>query len=138
MNKKDQTLIWEAFTNRVSYSGVVLDEESRNKLLSSPEIQEHLSPDMDIICHHMTINMGPLKERERLGQTEQLRATHVGTIDGGITAVRVIGNSTNSVPHITMGVNRGAGFKPKHSNDIKQWKELINPIDIKGVVQEIS
>lgn len=134
---KDQNRIWEAFADRVSYSGVVLDDDSRNKLIISPEVSKRILPPMDVICHHMTINMGPLKDRTRLGKTEQLIATHIGTINDGIVAVKVKGNSSNSVPHITVAVNRQAGYKPKHSNDIKHWVPLSYPITLNGVVAEV-
>ena len=44
---------------RVSYSGVVLDEESQQKLLELG-VPEGWTP----VAHHMTITMGPLSKRD--------------------------------------------------------------------------
>ncbi len=101
--------------------------------------------------HHMTITMGPLKEKYGWGEGEQheLTATHIGVIDnerGRAMAIKVqlpLGKSTkNKGPHITIAVPLSADSgralppgKPFHSNKIKEWVELNTPISgIKGVV----
>ena len=42
----------------ISYSCVVLDEQSRNKLLNV--LHDKIPVDWQIIAHHMTITLGPL------------------------------------------------------------------------------
>ena len=49
--------------NNISYSAVVLDDESRNKLIKifKPMIPEKY----EIIAHHMTIKLGALDENSQ-------------------------------------------------------------------------
>ena len=103
----------------ISYSAVVLDKESRDKLINK---FKHMIPDgWEIIAHHQTINMGEIKsEYEKyLGMKIPLNVLSVGESDMAI-AVEVEGfPSANKIPHITLAVNRKEGGKPVMSNDIK-------------------
>ena len=124
----------------VSYSGIVLDKESRQKLLSLP-IPEGWEP----IAHHMTITMGPLKdslaEVYKVGDMMNLSVVALGQ-DERAMAVKVkppapISNRI-SFPHVTVAVNRAAGGKPLHSNRIPE--ENFKPqetIFLSGVVTEV-
>ena len=126
--------------SQVSYSSVVIDDESRAKLLNDPQVTGLITPDMEIIAHHMTIKMGGLSgtpHQERLGKAEQFYATDVGTaLEGNVVAVKVSGLSDNKNPHITIAINRSSGAKPKDSNLITNWQPLETSILIKGVVLE--
>ena len=122
----------------ISYSAVVLDEQSRSKLL------EHFSSNIpegwENVAHHMTINMGEISpEYERyLGMTVTLRVTNIGFSDMAI-AVGVEGfSTTNKIPHITVAVNRKEGGKPFMSNKITNWQPVQFSLDLKGKVEEVG
>jgi hypothetical protein len=126
---------------KVSYSAIVLDDTSRDALLSSPEIQKYLNPDHEIIAHHMTIKMGSLEntiyENEE-GSKETITATHIGiSNDGNVIAVKVNGYSANQIPHVTISINRKENAKPRDSNNIKNWKQLASPIKLTGTIEQI-
>lgn len=127
--------------SKVNYSAIVLDERSRNALLSSPEIKKYFNPDHDIIAHHMTIKMGKLEGTpydDDIGKVKHITATHIGITDNShVVAVKVDGFSLNKNPHVTISVNWGQNARPKHSNDITKWKPLQHPIKLSGVVEEI-
>lgn len=137
-----KTKLTENDNNVPSYSGVVLDHESRNRLLSHQDIGSMLSG-MEQIGHHMTIKMGGLEGTEHVvGTPAELTATHLGYLgeesNPSVVAMRVSGySSSNAVPHITLGVNRELGGKPFHSNKIENWKKLTTPIVLSGKVQEV-
>jgi hypothetical protein len=122
------------------YSAVVLDKESRQRLINNPEISKHINPQHDLHAHHMTIKLGDLKNSShhyRIGKNEKFMATHVGiTEDHKVLAVRVNGVSDNSVPHVTITVNTQNGGKAKDSNNITQWVPLKHPIPLSGTVEE--
>lgn len=126
----------------VSYSGLVLDQPSVSRLLNNPEISQYIGPDWTVKAHHMTIKLGGLRgtpHEERLGQTEQINATHVGmTNEKNVLAVAVDGASDNAIPHVTIAVNEGAGGESHHSNQITNWVPLSQPIPLNGVVEERS
>jgi len=130
--------------SKPNYSGVVLTPESRELLLSHPEISSRISNEgIEKIGHHMTIKMGGLEGTEhQTGTSATLTATHIGHLgdsdNPSVVAVRVSGYpSTNAIPHITLGVNRELGGKPFHSNKIENWEPLSNPIELSGQVQEV-
>lgn len=121
---------------KISYSGVVLTEQSREMLktyIKSPKGWE-------FIAHHMTINMGPLKEEYKplLGQSVDLLVTHIGQTDK-VVAVKVESEikTQNKTPHITIAVNRIEGGKPVMSNDITEWTPIY-PFEVEGKIEEIS
>lgn len=123
------------------YSALVLNKDSKEALLSDPQITKYLNKNHDIIAHHMTIKMGGIKgtlHEQRIGAIEKIHATHVGqTEDGNVVAVKVDGISDNKTPHITIGVNRDAGAKPVQSNNITKWDILRTPIALLGQVEEL-
>lgn len=124
----------------ISYSGIVLDEESRQKLLSLP-IPEGWEP----IAHHMTITKGPLKdslaETYKVGDVMTLTAISLGQDERAMAVkVKPPGEVSNhiSFPHVTIAVNRDVGGKPFHSNEIPE--ENFKPqetIFLSGVVTEV-
>ncbi len=128
--------------NNISYSAVVLDDESRNKLIKifKPMIPEKY----EIIAHHMTIKLGALDEDSQAkrdmieGKTIILKVLDYA-IDEKVMAVGVSGyESMNAKPHITLAVNKREGGKPVMSNYLKDWKEVIVPLDLTGKVTEVE
>ena len=138
---------WNKFLNdqHISYSGVVLDEESKQKLLAL-EIPEGWEP----VAHHMTITMGALvhkkgkhdfSEAYPIGSEVELPVIAVGR-DERAMAVQVRApaeiSKKISFPHITVAVNRGEGGKPFHSNKIPQENfEPLSGITLRGSVEEV-
>ena len=123
-------------TSDVLYSCVLLDKASYNKLLQ-PENYNYIDiPDgWRIYAHHMTITLGPLKDKSDIGKTVMLRAIKVGLSDKAM-AIQVEGYPTkNAIPHVTLAV--GPDGKPKDSNDITKWQD-IKPFNLSGVVTEIG
>ena len=122
---------------KVLYSAVVLDDKSRDMLIHK---FKSLVPDgWDIICHHMTINLGELKDsmKEDIGKEVKL-VVHSFGIDKLVLAFGVLGYpSKNKQPHITFAVNKKDGGKPFMSNNITNWK-TIKEIIVTGVVEEVK
>ena len=104
----------------ISYSAVVLDEESRKKLIND---FSHILPESwEIICHHMTICLGELPSdlKSNIGKKVSLKVIKWG-VSGKAMAVQVEGYySENNIPHITIAINRKAGAKPFDSNKIEK------------------
>lgn len=131
----------------ILYSAVVLDQASLTKLLQiagnyPAEIPEnwvmgkHENGETKYFCDHMTICLGPLKDKSTIGKEVTLTVTHVGLSDMAI-AFRVEGYDTkNAIPHITLAVNKDGGM-PKMSNDITKWQD-IKQFFVNGVVTEVS
>ena len=128
---KLKSVVVEAQT--VSYSAVVLDDRSRNLLISKSNIPEG----WEVLCHHMTINMGELRDKSLLGKECTLTAKAVAS-DDKVMAVQVDTDveSSNKIKHITVAVNRQNGGKPFFSNKLTNWTP-IEPFTLKGVIQEV-
>jgi hypothetical protein len=130
---------------KIGYSAVVLDEESKQKLLELP-IPEGWEP----IGHHMTITMGPLihpggkhdfSESYSVGEEVELPVIALGQ-DNRSMAVKIAAPTFNkrhiSFPHITVAVNREGGGKPFHSNKIPEENfKPLSGIILNGVVEEV-
>ncbi len=140
----------------VNYSGVVLDGESRNKLVtllpgSYHDVKSNGNSDLNddfkegkfniknwkILAHHMTVSLGPLpiKMRGLLGQDFDLTVTDIGHTDD-VIAVKVDTalNVSNNIPHITLAVSPNG--KPEMSNNITDWVS-VKPFKVSGILQEI-
>ncbi len=120
----------------ILYSAVMLDQASINKLLTPNNY--NLDPPNGWIVHgtHMTICLGPLKDKSDIGKEVTLTVTHVGLSDMAM-AFKVEGYvSKNATPHITLAVNPDGGT-PKMSNEITKWQDVKHFI-VKGIVMEIS
>lgn len=123
--------------SKISYSAVVLNDESRKKLIGA--FKDIIPNDFEIIAHHMTINMGDLDKsfKDDIGKNVKL-VVHSFAEDDKVMAVGVYGYpSKNKQPHITLAVNRSKGGKPFMSNKLKNWKELENKMILQGTVQEV-
>ena len=116
------------------YSVVVLDDESKEKLINSFTFPLDWQP----VAHHMTIGFKepvPDHLRNDIGKTVQLTVKEVG-ISRDAMAVKVLGyHSTNNIPHITLAIPKGG--KPFKSNFITNWKPLEKRLFITGEVKEI-
>jgi hypothetical protein len=132
----------ENIMNNVSYSAVVLDNNSRNMLIKV--FKSMIPEEYEIIAHHMTIKMGALeagskaKEDMNNGTTIILNVKDYA-INDKVMAVGVDGYESNNIkPHITLAVNKKAGGKPVMSNKLTDWKELIFPLALTGKVTEVK
>lgn len=120
----------------VSFTGVMLDEESRAKLLENFPVPA----DWTVKADHMTIKLGPLEPEEQdrlglhIGDQVKLKVTGFGKSDKAM-AVRVEGaKSYNAIPHITLGVSPIG--KAKDSNAITDWVDFEGDIILSGTVKE--
>ena len=122
----------------VSYSAVVLNEQSRKKLLK--KFQSIIPDEYEIILDHMTINLGeinPIYEKY-LGISVRLQVNDIA-MDDKVIALGVSGfGSDSKKPHITLAVNRNAGGKPYMSNNLTDWKPLKRPIYLSGIIEEVE
>ena len=126
---------------KVSYSGVVLDDESRTKLIKV--FGRMIPKDWEILAHHMTIKLGALengsKEKQDMedGTEIHLNVTDYA-IDDKVMAVGVKGYpTTNAKPHITIAVNRAEGGKPFMSKKLTDWRKIGFSFDLKGKITEV-
>lgn len=112
------------------FTAIVLTEESHNLLI---ELLGELIPNgWEVISHHCTLTMGKLKDQNLIGKTVHLVANKIAK-DDKVMAISVCKGgelSTNAIPHITVAVNRKAGGKPFHSNNLQRWEPLSNHIDL--------
>ena len=121
----------------VSYSAVVLDESSRQRLLN--RFGSYIPEGWEVIAHHMTINMGEIAPEleQYLGMTVELTVEDIA-MDDKVMAVGVGGFHTkNEKPHITLAVNRVNGGKPFMSNKLENWNK-VKPLFLKGKVTEVE
>lgn len=126
----------ESINESKKYCGVLLDNESQNKLkqLFGSIVPENWT----IKCHHMTID--PFKEcTENLGKTVNLMVTHFGK-DDKACAVKVVGykgKTNNAFPHVTIAVNDSEGGQAKDSNQIKEWTPIKQHIVLSGEIKNL-
>lgn len=130
----------------ITYSAVILDQESVNLLLntfvySNPEYTDWIK-----IAHHSTICLGELPEhlkRYWLGEEVTLTAIELGTSDKAI-AVKVQGffnvekaglEDGPKFQHITLAINP-IDAKPADSNDITNWRPITH-LKLRGTVEEV-
>lgn len=121
---------------KISYSAIVLDEESRNKVLAL--FGNEIPQGWEVIAHHVTINLGPLKEEfgYNTGNKVEVDIKDLGVSDQAI-ALRVNANTMNKNAHITLAIDRKGGAQPKDSNKIETWYP-VEGLKVSGVVQELS
>ena len=128
LNRVD-THLRNPFKKSISYSAVVLDDESRNKLLGL--VPEGWKP----IAHHMTIKLGPLRDSKyKVGDKVSMNITAIG-IDDRAMAVKVDAErDDDKFAHVTVATNPDGG-KPFHSNQIKDFEKYSGKLS--GVVEEV-
>lgn len=144
--KKEQPEESKEEKSNIVYTGIILDETSHNILIeyfnqvASTKLDPTEYLDWKQYGHHMTINLGAAKNgpaANLVGQEFEIRATTLA-YDDKVFAVGVetsVG-SMNAQKHVTLAVNAKNGGKPKHSNDLKEWKP-IPPLVLRGTVKEI-
>lgn len=121
----------------ISYTGIILTEESKDKLLAQVNIPEG----WEVVAHHMTMKIGPLHDEDRaLVGTEQIMSV-VGICENeNVVTVRVQTDvlCANDVKHITVAINKAAGAKPWMSKKVKEHEySLVQPILLMGKVEEV-
>ena len=119
----------------VLYTCVLLEKASQNVIFHN---LEHMIPeDWTRFGHHMTICLGPLKDKAFLGTDAMLTVTHVGLSDMAMALrVKTDIKTKNDVPHVTVAINPDGG-KPVMSNDITKWQDVRTFI-LLGKVTEIK
>ena len=124
--------------NNVSYSAIVLDDSSRQRLID--KFNNIIPEGWDVIAHHMTINLGEIDpEYEKyLGLPIRLTVNDIA-MDDKVIAVGVSGfNTRNPKAHITLAVNRANGGKPVMSNNLTNWERLRRPLSLRGKVTQVE
>ena len=118
---------------KLLYSAVVLDNESKQKLINAFTLPYKWQP----VAHHMTIGFRepvPDHLRNDIGKTVQLLVKEIG-ISKDAMAVKVLGyHSSNNIPHITLAIPEGG--KPFKSNFITNWNPCAKMI-VTGKVKEV-
>lgn len=128
-------VLTEEQSYKVSYSAVVLDQQSRQSILNRMDIPNGWK----VICHHMTIKLGELPEnlKSMKGTKVSLKITKLGKSDKALAVGVETDLSLNKIPHITVAINSSNGAKPKDSNDITEWTDLEESFTVNGKVEEI-
>ncbi len=123
---------------KILYSAVVLDEDSRDKLLALLRLCVDVPEDWKLLGHHMTIIFKeglPEELKDDLNEDVTLTVRSIGVSDDAI-AVGVEGYpSTKDNPHITLAIPPDG--KPVNSNEIEDWREVEDEILLNGKVSEI-
>lgn len=119
----------------ISYTGIILDDISKSKLIN---LFGNLPSEWKLLCHHMTINLGPAKNPELVGKEVDMQAVRVAS-DDKVIAVEVETDipSKNPIKHITIAINPSAGGKAVLSNKLTNWKP-ITPFLLSGIIKEIE
>ena len=141
---------------KISYSAVILDEKSQNNLKKFANDFEVngvrlemlvINSGWKMVCHHMTINMGPLKDELKAAKETTIGTEQTMEIDAhGYTdkAVAVRVNICGILPksrtnymkktaHITVAFNERGGGRAVNSNDIINWETLDKSIELKSI-----
>ena len=127
---------------KISYSAVVLDDESHGRLVN--HFASVIPQGWVNFAHHMTINMGEIDVQfeKYLGMKVDLDVTHIGIDDAvmavGVSVIGVDKLTTNKIPHITLAVDRANGGKPFHSNKITNWRPISFSVKLSGKVEEVE
>lgn len=137
----------------ISYSGIVLTDDSRQSLVAS--LVDMIPSDWEIVAHHMTICMGPLVHPKKashnyseFGELEtqyDLRITSVGMSDKAMAVMvdspfPTQNEKKGGFAHITVAVNRAGGGKPFDSNKIphENFEDISDRnLIVKGLVEEV-
>jgi len=131
---------------RVAYAGVILDDESKQKLLDLG-----VPAGWEPRAHHMTITMGPLSKRDetegglyKVGDKVELSVVGVGQ-DERVKAVKVeaprpVNRRHVKFPHVTVAVNAAGGGNARHSQKLQNQNFEPPKVDIElsGIVQEVA
>jgi hypothetical protein len=144
--KYDNALIKENKKHSVSYSGIILDRDSKNKLLKifdfvKDEYNIENTERWNISADHVTISLGEIYDKSLLDETVILTLKSVAYNErilafGVETDVNI--DFKSKIPHITVVFNKEAGAKPVESNYLKNWQELPKEFQIElfGTIME--
>ena len=124
--------------SKIIYSAVVLDEDSKNNLLSYVSQYVDIPFDWKGLGDHMTIAFKqelPPHLKKDLDEVVSLTVKSIGVSDDAI-AVEVGGYpSQKEIPHITVAIPPEG--RPVNSNNIKDWQPVEGQLIVKGKVSEI-
>jgi tRNA nucleotidyltransferase/poly(A) polymerase len=127
---------------RVSYTGVILDKESRKQLL---KVFKTMIPEgWEVVAHHMTIRLDELdpgsKEYQDMKGNKTITLNVVDyAINDKVMAIGVTGYPSESVkPHITLAVDRAGGGKPAMSKELTDWRPLGFRFKVTGKIEEVE
>lgn len=124
---------------KVLYSGVILDDSSKSKLLA--QFASKIPAGWKTFAHHMTTSFAkPLANEDDLGKEVELTVIELGVSDKAL-AVKVEGYPTdNEIPHITIAVNVDEGGKPYDSNKITDWGrvDLGETLKVYGTLKNVT
>lgn len=118
------------------FTAIVLNEGSRNALVSAAHFRGlNLPKERTLHAHHCTLNLGSVKDKNKLGSIRKLTVTGYGYTTGRVLAFCVAGadDSKNTVPHVTVFTFGNA--KPRESNEIEIWHDIPR-FEIFGEVRE--
>jgi hypothetical protein len=140
-----KNILKEVEDRKPKYSAIVLDQNSKNKLLgliNKLKKEEKIGQDWTITADHITINMGKIYDENLLDNIVDIKVIGIG-INSDVVALRVstdmdINFSTQRkrTPHITLAYNKEAGAKPVMSNNIENWENIEN-ISLEGLIKEV-
>ena len=123
------------------YTAIVLTEKDRTRILENVSEGPH---GWEVMCHHVTINMGRHKDGPMadvpLGTEFTFWISYRSQYKNKVSAVRVLNGEFKSdikVPHITIAVNRENGGKPNDSNLIENWSSG-STIKVSGHLREVN
>ena len=130
-------------TKGITYTALVLDETSRNRLM-------HLVPTgWKPYCHHLTL-IAPTVQKGRRLPEYYLNQQAIITVDKIVVDDKVMAAVVNPMrsdslpidgpafPHVTIATNASAGGKPYMSNNLDVSRaRIINPIILSGVIREL-
>lgn len=126
-------------SSNILYSAVVLDEESKNNLLSYVSQYVDIPFDWKGLGDHMTIAFKqelPPHLKKDLDEVVSLTVKSIGVSDDAI-AVEVEGYpSQKEIPHITVAIPPEG--RAVNSNNIKDWQPVEGQLIVKGKVSEIK
>lgn len=140
-----KNILNEVEDRKPKYSAIVLDQNSKNKLLDlidQLKKEGKIGQDWTITADHITINMGKIYDDNLLNNIVDIKVIGIG-LNSDVVALRVstdmdINFSTQRkrTPHITLAYNKPAGAKPVMSNNIENWENIEN-ISLEGVIKEV-
>lgn len=135
-------LITELKSNDILYIGLLVDENSKNKLIHLAEnvIGNCGFDNTKLFCHHMTIafrtsiSSGLLEwTEEHEGEEYEIIVNKIGLSNKACAvSVKTECPSLNQIKHITLFTHNGG--KPVDSNYIEDW-DFITPFKLRGYVK---
>lgn len=144
--------------NNISYTGAYLNLSEKEKLKYIDDFKNYLKDnkigldiykelnkisDWNMVFHHLTINLGEIKNKENLGTEHFLVVSGIGIInndEGKAIALKVSNMNRISeikVPHITLMVGKDGG-KPVDSNKITDWVNFKNNFILQSTIEQFA